>query len=137
MQRNNQDKRMDIFSQAEKYRQFLYKHDFITVGESCIIKERIKNGKYNRLHEIKFVPPFKSGPYTWEEIREYLLKGYKVRYKTWPKGKYIGQNSEGFYSEDTVIPGKYIGIPKEIDNKGWFIILSEKKYHVNRTKHEK
>lgn len=133
MQRNNQDKRMDIFSQAEKYRQFLYKHNFITLCESCIIKERIKKRKWDNLHDMKFVIPFKKGPYTWKEISEHLLKGYKVRHKTWPKGKYIGQNSRGFYTEDTVIPGKYIEIPKEIDNKGWFIILSEKKYHVNRT----
>lgn len=137
MQRNNQDKRMDIFSQAEKYRQFLYKHDLITIGESCIIKERIKMRKRDDLNVMKFVISFKKGPYTWKEISEYLLQGYKVRHKTWPKGKYIGQNSRGFYTEDTFIPGKYIEIPKEIDNKGWFIILNEKKHHVSGTEYEK
>ena len=125
-----QKKNREILAKTVSCREFLYHLDFITDSESEKIHQKIMKWKKRNMvsisrEQIESVNMFyddNPGPFTWDEIQEYINAGYKVRHGSWEEEKFIARDSEGYYDESCTVGGKYVAISKEIDNRGWFVI---------------
>ena len=97
MGKDTQKTNRGILAKAIFCREFLYHFDLITDSESEKIHQKIMKWQKRNMvlisrEQIDSVNMFyddNPGPFTWDEIQEYINAGYKVRHGSWEEGKFI------------------------------------------------